>query len=32
MILCDIGLLVALIDKDNAFHARCVAALITLPV
>jgi predicted nucleic acid-binding protein len=31
MILCDTGPLVALIDQDDSFHTRCVAALSTLP-
>ena len=31
MTLCDTGSLVALIDRDDANHARCVAALNTLP-
>ena len=31
MILCDTGPLVALIDPDDSFHTRCVAALGTLP-
>jgi len=29
--LCDTGPLVALVDEDDASHARCVAALETLP-
>lgn len=31
MILCDTGPLVALIDGDDPYHDRCVAALSTLP-
>jgi predicted nucleic acid-binding protein len=29
--LCDTGPLVALVDQDDSAHARCVAALNTLP-
>lgn len=31
MILCDTGPLLALIDQDDPWHTRCVAALRTLP-
>jgi predicted nucleic acid-binding protein len=31
MILCDTEPLLALIDQDDPWHARCVAALRTLP-
>jgi hypothetical protein len=31
MILCDTGPLIGLIDHDDPYHARCVAALSALP-
>lgn len=31
MTLCDAGPLVAIIDRDDAHHERCIAALETLP-